>query len=178
MSGERVAAIAAVAGSIAAVALMAAPAAGPWRFGSPAIPPGRAIPARFTCQGAGVSPPLSWGPPPAGTRALALVVRDRTARDFTHWLIWNLAPSQRGLPAEVPARSEAEGGRQGTNSFGRIGYGGPCPPPGDGPHQYWFTLYALDTRLGLPAGAEQGDLMAAMAGHVLAQASFYGTFQR
>lgn len=177
MSRRRVGAIAAVLGSVITVALLM-PGAAAWRFGSRAIVSGQAIPARFTCQGAGISPPLSWAPAPAGTRSLALVLRDRTADGFTHWLIWNLAPSLRGLPAAVPARNEAAGGRQGTNSFGRIGYGGPCPPPGDGPHQYVFTLYALDTRLALPAGAGQEDLRAAMQGHVLARASFYGTFQR
>lgn len=164
--------------ALSAAALWAAPGAAIWRFRSPAIQPGQAIPAEFTCRGAGISPPLSWSAAPAGTRSLAVVVRDRTAHDFTHWLIWNLTPSHRGLPADVPARGEAEGGRQGTNGFGHLGYGAPCPPPGDGPHQYVFTLYALDAPLGLPVGAGQQDLLKAIRGHVLARASFYGTFQR
>lgn len=149
-----------------------------WPFRSPAIQPGQPIPARFTCQGEDISPPLSWSAAPASAQTLALTVRDRTAHNFTHWLIWNLPPATHALPAGIPTGPKAAGGIQGTNSFGRLGYGGPCPPPGDGPHQYVFTLFALDARLVLRAGASREELLAAIRHHIVANTNFTGTFQR
>lgn len=163
---------------LAGAAWMAAAGAPVWPFHSPAIQPGQPIPARFSCQGEDISPPLSWSAPPAAARSLALIVRDRTADNFTHWLIWNLPPTTRALAAGVPAGAKAAGGIQGTNSFGRLGYSGPCPPPGDGPHQYVFTLFALDARLALRAGASREELLAAMRNHVVTSTDFRGTFQR
>jgi Raf kinase inhibitor-like YbhB/YbcL family protein len=106
---------------------------------SPAFVGGAAIPSQFTCQGADISPPLQWSGIPHGARELALVMRDRDAPggNFIHWQVTAISPSTRGLAAgEIPA-----GARAGRNDFGKIGYGGPCPPPGRA-HHYVITLTA------------------------------------
>lgn len=145
-----------------------------------AFSPGSEIPARFTCSGPNLSPALAWKGVPVGARTLALIVDDPDAPSgtWTHWLVWNL-PAQAGeLPEGVPATEVLESGaRQGTSDFGRVGYGGPCPPPGR-PHRYFFKLYALDAALDLKPGATRGELEAAMAPHVLAKAEVMGTFRR
>ena len=141
---------------------------------------GNQIPARFTCNGAGISPQLSWSAPPAGTVSLALIVTDPDApgRTFVHWVLYDLPAATRSLPEALPAQGQlADGSRQGRNDFGDIGYGGPCPP-GHSPHHYFFTLYALDTKLNLLAGATRAQVEAAMKGHVLAQSELVGLFQR
>ncbi|MGH9434001.1 MAG: YbhB/YbcL family Raf kinase inhibitor-like protein, partial [Terriglobia bacterium] len=118
-----------------------------------AFAPGGFIPARFTCKGDDVSPALAWSGSPANTRAFALIVEDpdAPAGTWTHWLVYDLPSSARALPEGVPKTGEISGGgRQGTNDFGKIGYGGPCPPPGK-PHRYFFRLYALNARLQLNA---------------------------
>jgi Raf kinase inhibitor-like YbhB/YbcL family protein len=94
-----------------------------------------------------------------------------------HWVLYNLPADNGGLPENVPPeKSLADGGRQGTNDFGRIGYGGPCPPSGI--HRYYFKLYALDAELGLAPGATKEELLQAMAGHVLAEAQILGRYRR
>ena len=141
---------------------------------------GDRIPAKFTCQGQDVSPPLAWGNPPAGTRSFALIVDDPDAPAgiFTHWVLFNIPADSRTLPEAVPAQAELSGGaRQGKNDSGRTGYYGPCPPPG-GQHRYQFTLYALDKMLDLAAGASKKQLLSAMQGHILAQGRLTGTYQR
>jgi Raf kinase inhibitor-like YbhB/YbcL family protein len=112
------------------------------RLTSPAFVAGR-IPRRYTCDGSGVSPPLSWSRVPAAARSLALVVDDEDANGFVHWMALDLPPRARGLAAGrvPPGTAETE------NSFGRRGYGGPCPPRGAGTHRYRFTLYALSRRV-------------------------------
>jgi hypothetical protein len=147
---------------------------------SSAFKEGDRIPAKYTCQGQDVSPPLAWGEPPAGTQSVALIVDDPDAPGgvFTHWVLFNIPPDSRELPEAVPIQAElARGALQGKTDFGRIGYGGPCPPPGR-PHRYQFTLYALDQPLGLEGGASKKQLLSAMEGHILAQGQLTGTYQR
>jgi Raf kinase inhibitor-like YbhB/YbcL family protein len=112
---------------------------------------GEEIPAKYTCSGADVSPALSWSEPPANTQALALIVDDPDAPSgsFTHWVLYNLGPQEKELREGIPKTEQLPGGTlQGRNDFRRVGYGGPCPPPGK-PHRYFFKLYALDTKLNL-----------------------------
>ena len=147
---------------------------------SSAFQEGDKIPAKYTCEGQDVSPPLAWSEPPAGTRSLALIVDDPDAPGgvFTHWLLFNIPPDSRELPEAVPTQAElASGALQGKTDFGRTGYGGPCPPPGR-PHRYQFTLYALDQPLDLEGGASKKQLLSAMQGHILAQGQLTGTYQR
>lgn len=147
---------------------------------SPAFKAGHAIPNEFTCTGRDLSPALSWSDPPEGTRSLALIVDDPDAPTGTwvHWVLFNLPASARSLPQAVAGKEKLDaGGVQGTNDFRRIGYGGPCPPPGK-PHRYFFKLYALDAELNLKAGAKKADVEDAMRGHVLANAELMGTFGR
>lgn len=147
---------------------------------SSAFKEGDRIPAKYTCQGQDVSPPLAWSEPPAGTQSVALIVDDPDAPGgvFTHWVLFNIPPDSRELPEAVPTQAElASGAKQGKNDFGRTSYGGPCPPPGR-PHRYQFTLYALDQPLGLEGGASKKQLLSAMEGHILAQGQLTGTYQR
>jgi len=137
------------------------------------------IPKRHTCDGENVSPPLAWGGIPPEAISLALVVDDPDApgRTWVHWLAYDLPAASGGLPESVPPeKAVAGGGRQGRNDFGRLGYGGPCPPSGT--HRYHFRLYALDTVLGLDAGASKAELLQAMQGHVLAEATLIGRYRR
>lgn len=138
------------------------------------------IPARYTCDGAGDSPQLAWSEPPAGTVSFALIVADPDApgRTFVHWVLYDLPAATRALPEGLPAQGELAGeGRQGRNDFGIIGYGGPCPP-GHSPHRYVFTLYALDVKLNLPAGATRAQVEAAMKGHILATGELVALYNR
>lgn len=147
---------------------------------SPEWKMGDNIPRQFTCDGQDVSPPLRWDAPPAGTESLSLILEDPDAPGgtFTHWVLYDLPPSARELPEEVPQRSDLPGGaRQGRNSFGKIGYGGPCPPPGRA-HRYYFRIYALDRKIGLGAGASHAELDQAMRGHILAQTQYMGRYKR
>lgn len=136
---------------------------------------GGSIPTRLTCDGDNVSPDLTWSDAPEGTQALALVVTDPDARDFVHWIAYDLTGTPSGgLPAAVSASPDAP--PQGTNSFGKTGYGGPCPPSGT--HRYVFVLHALDAPLELTGAPRIDALEAAMAGHVLARATLTGTYHR
>ena len=137
------------------------------------------IPRRFTCDGEDISPPLSWKGMPGGTKSLALIADDPDAprKTWVHWVVYNLPARSGGLPENVPPeKTIVGGGRQGTTDFGRIGYGGPCPPSGT--HRYFFKLYALDAELGLAPGATKEELLQAMAGHVLAEAQLMGRYRR
>jgi len=147
---------------------------------STAFSHGGEIPKRYRCDGADISPALSWEDLPAGTLSLALIADDPDAPGgtWTHWLIWNISPQSAQLPEDLPAVAALDDGeRQGKNDFQRMGYGGPCPPPGK-THRYFFKLYALDSRLDLQAGAARNELELAMKGHVLAQADWMGTYRR
>jgi Raf kinase inhibitor-like YbhB/YbcL family protein len=138
------------------------------------------IPAKYTCKGAGVSPQLAWTAPPAGTASFALIVTDPDAPrgTFTHWVLYDLPAGMRALAEGLPNQGQlADGARQGRNDFGSPGYGGPCPP-GHAPHHYVFTLYALNVKLNLPAGATRAQLEAAMQGHILARAELIGLYKQ
>jgi Raf kinase inhibitor-like YbhB/YbcL family protein len=140
---------------------------------------GGSIPKKYTCDGTDLSPALTWADAPAGTQSLALIADDPDAPvgTWTHWIAWNI-PTQGGLP-EGLAKGESVGAdtRQGKNDFKRIGYGGPCPPPGK-PHRYFFKLYALDSKLDLKPGGSRSELERAMKGHVLGQAELMGKYGR
>ncbi len=173
----------------AAAAQLGARAAGRASPGGPvafalstsAVAHGDAIPARFTCDGADSSPALSWNEPPAGTKALALVCDDPDAPVglWTHWLIWSLPPDRRSLPEGLAKMADGpEGLRQGTNDFGRPGYGGPCPPRG-ATHRYFFRLLALEAPLDLAPGADRRAFDRALRGRrVLASSELMGRYAR
>ncbi|MER3421500.1 MAG: YbhB/YbcL family Raf kinase inhibitor-like protein [Chloroflexota bacterium] len=139
-----------------------------------------AIPAHYTCDGEDRSPPLAWSGAPAGVAAFALIMDDPDAPRgvFTHWVLYNLPADVRELPEGVPTTEQlANGALQGVNDFGRVGYGGPCPPLGPA-HRYRFTLYALDTALNLGPQATKQAVLDAMRGHVLGEGQLVGTYQR
>jgi Raf kinase inhibitor-like YbhB/YbcL family protein len=146
---------------------------------SAAFQEGGSIPDMYTCDGQDISPQLSWGELPAGTRSLALIVDDMdTSGKFTHWVIFSIPSDSHELAEGVPAQPQLSGGAlQGRNDFGNIGYGGPCPPSGK-PHRYRFTLYALDVSLDLEAGASKKQVLGAVEGHIIAQGQLIGTYQR
>ncbi len=141
---------------------------------SPAFQDGAAIPARYTADGADVSPPLVIRNVPEGTRSLALVMDDPDAPmgTWVHWVAWNLPEDT----SEIPEGRLPEGAVEGVNSWGRRGYGGPAPPSGT--HRYFFRVYALDTVLELPPTTNKAGLLEAMKGHVLAQAVLMGRYSR
>lgn len=150
------------------------------RLTSPAFQDAADIPRRYTCDGEDLSPELHWDEPPAGTQSIALICDDPDAPggDWVHWVLYDLGPGATMLPAGVPVRATlADGAQQGENDFRRLGYGGPCPPPGK-PHRYFFRLYALDTALGLPPGIGRSEVMHAMKGHVLAEGQLMGRYGR
>lgn len=145
-----------------------------------AFQPGSEIPAQFTYDGADISPALTWTQPPERAQTFALIMDDPDAPrgTFVHWLLYDLPADERGLPEDVPPqRTLPSGASQGRNDFGRVGYGGPCPPAGP-PHRYYFRLSALDSRLDLKAGATRAQLDRAMRGHVLAQAELVARYRR
>jgi Raf kinase inhibitor-like YbhB/YbcL family protein len=147
---------------------------------SPSFQNGANIPKKFTCDGADVSPELHWSSPPAGTQSFALIADDPDAPvgTWTHWVLFDLPAETTSLPENVPKVDELPtGGRQGRNDFRKIGYGGPCPPPGK-PHRYFFKLYALDKKLNLKPGASKQEVEQAMQGHILAKAELMGKYQR
>ncbi len=141
------------------------------------------IPAKYTCDGADVSPPLSWSGLPAGTRSLALIMDDPDAPDpaapkmtWVHWVLYNIPPGTTMLPEAVKTGELPGGTREGLNDWHRTGYGGPCPPVGR--HRYFHKLYALDTVLPDLDRPTKAVLEKAMRGHILAQQELVGTYQR
>jgi len=151
-----------------------------FKLTSSAFAAGTEIPTQYTCKGEDISPPLEWSGTPDKVATYAIVMDDPDAPSGTwvHWLIWNFPPSDSSMSADTPRlRNFDDGGRQGRNSFRKIGYNGPCPPPGQ-THSYFFRIYALDQKLDLPAGADRVQLDAAMKGHILAQSEYMGTFHR
>src|SRR5260370_38163289 len=145
---------------------------------STAFSPGEMIPKKFTCDGPDISPQLAWNEAPGGTERFALIADDPGAPvgTWVRWVLYDLPASGRQL-AEGVAKQEQlpSGARQGRNDFGKIGYGGPCPPPGK-PHRYFFKLYALDTNLGLKAGATKAHVEHAQKGHIPAQTELIGKY--
>ena len=131
------------------------------------------IPAKYTCDGQDISPSLTWDEPPPGTQSFALIVDDPDApgRTFVHWILYNLPAETRQLLEGIDSI-----GIQGKNDFGKLGYGGPCPPSGI--HRYFFKLYALDTTVQLAAGSTKEQLLTAMDGHILGAAELIGRYSR
>lgn len=146
---------------------------------STAFGEGGMIPKKYTCDGEDVSPPLSWGPVPGGTKSLALICDDPDAPmgTWVHWVLFNLPPNIQELPENIPPQKMLENGaKHGITDFRRLGYGGPCPPGGT--HRYYFKLYALDTEINLDAGITKKQLLKAMEGHILAEGQLMGKYKR
>lgn len=150
---------------------------------SPAFSDLAALPAAYTCQGSGRSPPLVWSGVPEATRSFALVVDDPDAPDpaaprtvWVHWVLANLPASTTQLPGGVTSSELPRGTVRGKNDWNRLEYGAPCPPVGR--HRYFFKLYALDTALSLTEGVTKVELERALEGHVLARATLMGTYEK
>ena len=140
---------------------------------------GERIPARYTCDGEDISPPLSWESIPEAARSIALIADDPDAPvgTFVHWVLYDLPADVRELPEDTPDdRTLPNGASQGINDFRKIGYGGPCPPSGT--HRYYFKIYALDKKLGLRPGESKAALLKAMEGHIVAQGQIMGKYKR
>jgi Raf kinase inhibitor-like YbhB/YbcL family protein len=150
----------------------------PAQLTSPAFKSGGQIPLKYSCHDSNVSPPLSWEGAPPGASGYALILEDPDAPSgiFTHWIVFNIPPARMSLPEAVPAQGQlGDGTVQGKNGAGKIGYFGPCPPPGK-PHHYFFRLYAQDQLLRLKPGANREQVLAALAGHSPWQAELLGMF--
>ena len=166
-----------IAGGAVAILLLAtaslAAGGATMKITSSAFQEGGNIPSKFTCDGGDSSPPLRIAEIPSGAKTLALVVDDPDAPSgvFTHWIVWNISPQTSAI-----AEGSAPQGVQGTNDFGKSGYGGPCPPSGT--HRYYFKIFALDRELNLPAGAKRNQLDAAMKGHVVAEGELKGRYAK
>jgi Raf kinase inhibitor-like YbhB/YbcL family protein len=150
---------------------------------SPAYADGAAMPAKYTCEGKDLSPPLAWSGVPEGTKSLVLIIDDPDAPDpkaprmtWVHWVLFDLAPDVKGLAENANADGLPAGTRVGLNDWKRTDYGGPCPPIGR--HRYFHKLYALDTKLSGLSKPTKTDVEKAMQGHVLAQAQMIGTYQK
>lgn len=155
----------------------------PMTIESPSFAHDHAIPARHTCDGPDVSPPLAWAGVPPGAKSLALIVDDPDAPDpaspkmtWVHWVLYNIPPDVAGLKEGGAIKDRPAGTLQGTNDWQRAGYGGPCPPIGR--HRYFFKLYALDTVLPDLKHPTKAALEKAMQGHVLARSELVGLYQR
>jgi Raf kinase inhibitor-like YbhB/YbcL family protein len=153
------------------------------QISSPAFDEGGDIPVRFTCEGEDLSPPLAWEGVPADTRSLVLLVEDPDAPDpaaprmtWVHWVVYNLPPDSRGLPEDASRIGLPGPAAEGTNDWKRTRYGGPCPPIGE--HRYFHKLYALDSELTGPSKPSRPDVLAAMQGHILAEATLVGTYRK
>jgi Raf kinase inhibitor-like YbhB/YbcL family protein len=146
---------------------------------STAFKEGETIPRGYTCDGANVSPPLEWMGVPKSAKTIAIIADDPDAPSgtFVHWVLFNLPAEGLGLIENTPQTETLNGGgMQGKNDFGKVGYGGPCPPSGT--HRYFFKFYALDNELPLKPGATKADVEKAMEGHVVGQAQLMGTYRR
>jgi hypothetical protein len=144
------------------------------KLASSAFKQGENIPSQYTCDGANVNPPLQISDLPANTQSLALIMDDPDAPlgTWVHWTIWNIDPQT----TEIKENSVPAGAIQGMTSFGRTGYGGPCPPSGS--HHYFFKLYALDTKLDLTPNAGKDNLEQAMQNHILSYTELSGLYKR
>ena len=176
---------------VAGAACMAAqqPATPPppskFKLMSSAYAEGSMIPTQFSCADPNAaSPALSWTNPPANTVSFAIVMHDTDAApmkgvmDVTHWIFWGIPGTSSSVAAGVKPDSMPDGIMQGVNIRKVNGYQPPCPPPGATPHHYIFEIYALDTKLDLPAGSARADLLKAMDGHVIGKSTYIGIFGR
>jgi Raf kinase inhibitor-like YbhB/YbcL family protein len=129
------------------------------------------IPPKYTCEGENINPPLEISNIPEEAKTLALIMEDPDAPNgtFDHWIVWNIPPNEAIAEQSIP-------GISGTNSFGKTGYGGPCPPSGS--HRYFFKVFALDTELDLLAGADKNAFLDAMEGHIMAQGELMGLYKK
>jgi Raf kinase inhibitor-like YbhB/YbcL family protein len=139
---------------------------------------GHQIPLVHTCDGDNTSPALSWGGLPDGTASLAVIMDDPDARGWVHWVLFDLPPETRELPEGIVHDSDRPGGGVHGRGNAGVGYFGPCPPKGRGPHRYSFRVYALDSHLGLPAGSSKTEVDAAMRGHIMAMGELVGVYER
>jgi len=146
---------------------------------------GAMIPTQYSCADPNATtPPLQWSGAPAATVTFALILHDTDAApgkgtmDVTHWIFWNIPGTSTSVAANVKPDTSPDGIAQGKNVRGVNGYQPPCPPPGGLAHHYIFELYALDTKLDLPAGSPRADLLKAMEGHVIGKAAYFGLFGR
>lgn len=140
---------------------------------------GGMIPAKYTCDGANISPQLSWDNAPKDTKSFVLICEDPDAPmgTFTHWILYDIPADVHELPENLPKdKVLPNGAKQGIADFKKIGYGGPCPPSGT--HRYYFKLYSLDTLLNLEPGLKKEDILKAMNGHILAQGQIMGKYTR
>ncbi len=142
------------------------------KISSPVFENNEFIPAKYTCDGEDVNPPLLFAGIPDGTESLALVAEDpdAPAGTWVHWLLWNIPPETVG----VEENSVPDGFVSGINDFGKNSYGGPCPPSGT--HRYFFKLYALDRKLSLPATARKEEMERVMEGAILDSAELVGLY--
>jgi Raf kinase inhibitor-like YbhB/YbcL family protein len=145
---------------------------------SAAFNDGESIPKDHTCEGPDISPALNWSGEPEGTESFALIVEDPDAPRGTwnHWLLWDIPAGRHELAQRFRTW---ELGVSGSNDFGRLGYGGPCPPRGHGSHRYFFRLHALAVgSVKLREGSKRAEVEKAIAGHVLATAELMGRYER
>jgi Raf kinase inhibitor-like YbhB/YbcL family protein len=148
---------------------------------SPAFPPGGAIPSEYTCDGADISPPLTWSGLPTGTQSLVLVVEDPDAPSgvFRHWAAFDIPAGSRGLQAGYGPSRSGSGFREARNDFGKAAYGGPCPPKGHGTHHYHFRLLAISRpTLELRAGMTAADVLKAAEPYAIQRTDLVGTYHR
>jgi len=151
-----------------------------FQINSTAFKNGETIPQKHTCSGVDVSPALAWNDAPAATQSFALIVEDpdAPAGNWVHWVIYDIPAQRKGLEEGIAKTERVAGtGVQGRNDFRRVGYGGPCPPPGK-PHRYFFNLYAVDRFIQLNPGATKVEVEKTMHGHVLAHTRLMGVFAR
>lgn len=147
---------------------------------SAAFRAGERIPADYACTGKNESPPLSWQGVPYGTRSITIICEDPdcSTGTFIHWILYNIPPGMKGLDRGVPKKPVLpDGSAHGLNDFGKMEYGGPCPPPGK-PHRYVFRVFALDAPLALRSPVTRKGITAAMTGHILGQGELVGIFSR
>lgn len=144
------------------------------KLASSAFSHNQAIPAKYTCNGENINPPLSILDVPQNAKSLVLIMDDpdAPAGTWVHWIVWNIDPTTK----EIAENSVPAGAIQGKTSFGSVGYGGPCPPSGT--HRYFFKLYALDATLSLSPSAIKPDLEKAMNGHILEKTELIGLYSR
>lgn len=154
------------------------------KLSSPSFAHNQPIPKKHTGDGQDVSPALKWEGAPAETKSFVLICDDPDAMSvagmvWDHWVIWNIPSTATELPENVEKKEDVLGGaKQGLNSWPKVGYNGPLPPPGHGVHRYHFKLYALDIELRLPAKSTKKQIETAMKDHVLARAELIGTYER
>jgi Raf kinase inhibitor-like YbhB/YbcL family protein len=146
---------------------------------SSAFKNGAVMPSKYTCDNIDISPPLEWSQVPDGTKTFALICDDPDAPmgTWVHWVLFNIPGNVTELHENIPKVEVLQNGtRQGKSDFGKIGYGGPCPPRGT--HRYYFRIYALDKELDTKPGITRKELLKAMEGHILAEGQLMGRYQR